>query len=99
MGKVIVNRIQETYTEVTEERHSIFGESEIYQPFTNNLHVLYRSLQKDYGRCIGKLFRDCDDQTLVCGWVFEKREKYEDTEETFLQHTWVNVEWGYDLAA
>jgi len=49
----------------------------------------YRWLVKEYGRCTGKVYRDTESAPLHCGWVFIKRDKYEDTGEPYTREVWV----------
>jgi len=49
---------------------------------------LYRHCIKEYGRCVSKCYIE-DGQQI--GWVFQKRVKYDDCKETYLQETWVTV--------
>jgi len=93
MGRQTVLRIKEDWVNETEGYRS--GDSGWYEPFTDDPGRLFRSLQREWGRCTGKLYRDLGDQILKCGWVFEKRREYDGCSETFLQSTWVEVEWGY----
>jgi hypothetical protein len=94
-----VLQIYEIYTEVKEidlsedgwdhERYGI-GESGWYEPFTDNLGELFKSLRKEYGRCVSRVYQDTPDGTAdPVGWVFQKRVKYWDANETYLQETWV----------
>ncbi len=53
---------------------------------------IYRYAQGENGRCTSKMYRDCDEgPPEVVGWVFVKREKYDNVDETFLCETWVTV--------
>lgn len=58
---------------------------------------LFLDLQKDHGRCTGKMYRDQkDDQPVHVGWVFIKRECYSDRhglrpQDYYLCETWVEV--------
>lgn len=66
-------------------------------PFTSRAETpgeFFQEMQKAYGRCNSKVFIDrrSEDDTLDSihiGWVFERRMPYHDSEETFLQHTWI----------
>ncbi len=50
---------------------------------------IYRWYVGEYGRCVGKVRVDTEDgRTLHVGWVFVKRDRYEDSGETFLHETW-----------
>ena len=69
------------------------GDCDWYEPFTNNIGKLFRSLCKEFGRCISKMYRDYNGQHLMCGWVFEKRHQYSDTKEWYKVETWIEVKW------
>lgn len=82
--------IQETYVNRTEDY--IFGQTDVEKAWTDDVGKLFRSLQREYGRCIGHVHVDTTDETVrTVGWVFEKRMKYEDSNETYLQETWVTL--------
>ena len=107
-------RIREVYSEIRYEydddgseidKSYTFGECDWYEPFTDNRGELFRSCQREYGRCTSTIFKDVRSsvafyppvkRTYFNGWFFEKRRKYEDCDDTYLQGTWVIVE-GYDL--
>ena len=55
---------------------------------------LFRHAQSEYGRCVGRCYVDGPKGTVPVGWVFQKRDRYEDTGETYLRETWVSV---YDV--
>ncbi len=78
--------IKETY--VNETEHHGIGESEVYETNFEHRGELYRSLQSEYGRCAGKVY--VGEGTPI-GWVFEGRDRYEDTDETYLRHVWVTL--------
>ncbi len=94
-----ITKIQETFVERKDDEHSyIIGESEWYEPFTSDRGRLFRSLQKEYGRCVSKQY--CDDKagrTHTTGWVFERREQYEDTgrygrpAQYYTREVWVSI--------
>jgi hypothetical protein len=72
--------------------HMIGEDPEPFKAFTNDRGVLFRSCRKEYGRCISKMYRDVKDAPpKVVGWVFEGRDHYEDTSETYLREVWVEV--------
>lgn len=89
--------IQETWVNRT-MGHGI-GESGKYEPFTENVTTLYKSLLKEYGRCQSKVYIDRTPtdyksnkgKVKAIGWVFQKRVKYEDSKDTYLQETWVTL--------
>lgn len=91
--------IQETY--VNETQGYRFGDSDWFEPYTDNMGKLFRDLQKEYGRCTGKVYTDTVDGAKQVGWVFEKQMQYEDARpryndygrllkpETYLRAVWV----------
>lgn len=92
MGNVAL-MIQETHVNKTEGYQ--LGETDYYEPLHENPGELFRSLQREHGRCISKMYQDKYGQVLMCGWVFEKRVQYSDCSETYLCEMWVYVQWGY----
>lgn len=34
----------------------------------------YKQLKKEYGRCIGKIYRDRNNEVIEIGYIFEKKE-------------------------
>ena len=53
---------------------------------------LYRLLQREYGRCISKVYIDvAGSKPKAMGWVFQKRQRYEDVNETYLAETWISL--------
>ena len=74
------------------------GDSGYYQPFTENLGKLFKSLRNEYGRCTGSIYADAPDGTPdKIGWVFQKIARYEDTLEPYLLETWVSYKWVKEL--
>lgn len=85
--------VQETYTEVTDDDDVYgLGKSGLYEPFTDNIGKLFKSYQREFGRCIGKVYIDTPEgNARQIGWVFEKSMKYEDCDKYYLQQTWVTL--------
>ena len=85
--------IQETW--VNQEKEYIIGDSGVYETWAelDQKGKLFKSLQKEYGRCASKMYIDTDDpkNPKVIGWVFEKKEKYTDVNETYIQETWITL--------
>lgn len=53
---------------------------------------MYRWLRREYGRCTGKVYVDSEGGApMHVGWVFVKRDRYEDCNETYLLETWVTL--------
>ena len=58
---------------------------------THDILVLFRDLQKEYGRCRSKIYKDNNDGEYQTGWVFEKKMQYSDCDEHYIQETWISV--------
>jgi hypothetical protein len=61
---------------------------------------IFRCSQREHGRCVGKVYVDNPESDLQgdaggtaiqCGWIFVKRMKYDDCNETYLMETWVTL--------
>ena len=88
--------VQEEYTEVVnhntdDEKHYRCGDSGLYEPYTDNIKQLFYSYMREYGRCVSKVYIDTDQGVKAVGWVFQKRMKYTDCNDTYLQETWVTL--------
>jgi hypothetical protein len=87
--------IEESLT--NEERNCLTYKSEVYESSWDTIKSLFKSLQKEYGRCTGKIYIDIDNGGLVgittmsVGWVFAKKVKYSDCKEYFTQNAWITV--------
>jgi hypothetical protein len=81
--------VQETYINRT-AGHQI-GETDVMDAYADTLGELYRASQADYGRCIGKIYRDGPDGPVATGWVFVGRDTYQRSDETYLREVWVTV--------
>lgn len=81
--------VQETWIDRTDD--CLLGEGEVYESFTDNVGELFKSLQKESGKCIGKLHLGHKGEILTIGWVFLRKEKYTDCNKTYLRETWVTL--------
>ena len=82
--------MSESYIDVT--RGLRCGDTEPYEPFTDNIKRLFLSCQREFGRCVSKVYVDqADKEAMAIGWVFQKRVKYSDCNETYLQETWITL--------
>jgi len=57
---------------------------------------IYRASLKEHGRCTGRVYVDYlhgDSKfgPYHVGWVFEKRQKYEDSSDTYILEVWVSL--------
>lgn len=87
-------KIRETW--VNQTKGYIYGDSGWYEPYTDHIDKLFLSLQREYGRCISKIYIDVSvafypARPKPVGWVFEKKCQYTDCMETYIQETWVEV--------
>jgi hypothetical protein len=54
---------------------------------------LYRFGVREYGRCAGKVYADMKEGPPVhVGYMFVKRERYDDSGESYLCETWLSLE-------
>lgn len=84
--------VQETY--INRTLNAAYGESDVHEAFADTPGELYRFLQKEYGRCTSAIYIDTQEGTKRIGWVFLKRAKYRDCDDTYLQETWVTLHEG-----
>jgi hypothetical protein len=83
--------ILETYVNDTEGHQ--FGDSGWYEPFTENRGELFRSLRREFGGCVSRVYQDVlirrpaathgvyrrgTYTVKTAGWVFSRRERYDD---------------------
>ena len=58
---------------------------------------VYHAALKEYGRCMSKMYIDNKDgKARHVGWVFEKKCRYEDTNEPYIQETWITPLLSYE---
>lgn len=67
------------------------GDSDVYETFADTPGDLFRAMRREYGRCTGRVYIDTEDGVRSIGWVFVKREQYQDADESYLKETWVTV--------
>lgn len=79
--------------------HINASEGHIFSEYTEALDgdmtrgQFYRDGVTNYGRCISKVYVDGPDGPPIhVGYVFEKRERYEDTGEPYKRETWLVLE-------
>lgn len=74
--------MRESY--INQDEHCRFGESDWYEPWTDDRGEIFRDAQKEYGRCVSKVYRDLPGgEVRAVGWVFEKKMRYEDARPIF----------------
>lgn len=88
-------KISETFVNV--DKSAVFGESGIYETFTDSKGKLFRYLQKEYGACVSRQYVDTDTGAQAIGWVFRKRMKYSDARgndpkrDFYMREVWVTI--------
>jgi hypothetical protein len=76
---------------------SFMGDSKWHESFTDDKSKLFRNCQKEFGGCTSKIYLNIPmgdgtyDTRDGLGWVFEKRTKYEDCNETYIQEVWCEI--------
>ena len=82
--------IKETY--INRNIDCIFGDSEVYETFTDSIGELFKHLQQEFGRCTSSMYIDKKDGTAKkIGWVFQKKNHYTNSDEKYMQETWIEL--------
>lgn len=86
--------VRETYVNQTENYR--FGDSNWYEAWTESRQKLFSKCQKEFGRCVSKMYRDFSEGAKAVGWVFEKKMQYEDhgnnrPPKFYIREVWVEV--------
>jgi hypothetical protein len=77
---------------IDQTRNVRYGVCGIYKTSADTPGELYRAMVREYGRCTSRVYIDSTDaKPVAIGWVFVKRQQYEDSPETFLKETWVTL--------
>jgi hypothetical protein len=81
--------VENAIGEVDYKHIQLYSEIENWDVCESTAEV-FKEAQQDYGRCISKVFIDLKDGGVRhIGWSFEKRVKYTDCNEIYLQETWI----------
>lgn len=65
-----------------------FGDSG-YQPTDLEPGEIYRNCRREYGRCVSKVYVDNGSDAIPHGWVFQSKDRYTDSADTYLREVWV----------
>lgn len=80
---------------INETRGYRLDDENWYAPYTEDVGRLFRDFQKEYGRCVSKVYQDTPDgEPDAIGWVFEKTRMYEDArskEDKYVHQVWVTL--------
>jgi hypothetical protein len=80
---------------VDRERDIRFGETDPYESFTADPGRLFKSCQREYGRCTGKVYIDTKNgKAMAIGWVFLGKDKYQDCNRSYLREVWITLHDG-----
>ena len=88
-------QIRIVHREIIDDEHIYrIGESDWDESWIDDTGTLFKALQKEHGRCRGKVFIDVavafyPPKPKHVGLVFLKRKKYIDSQDTYLHETWV----------
>ena len=70
---------------------------------TSKVGNIFKEFQREHGRCVSKVYIDTADGAKPIGWVFQKREEYEDSRpryddynrrikpKTFIREVWITL--------
>ena len=82
--------MKEEFVNVTKGHR--FGGGEPYEPWTEDVGKLFRTCQREYGRCVSSVYVDQKEgPSIRVGWVFQKMDRYEDTGKPYLRETWITL--------
>jgi len=64
--------VNETHVDTTDEEHESIYHVQAMRPiYGNTFGEVFRNLRAEFGRCIGRLYRDhVDGQSKPHGWIF-----------------------------
>jgi hypothetical protein len=75
-----------------EEKSVMMGCNDVTETRFSDVGKLFKSLQKEYGRCISSLYKEVNNtDSIKIGWVFRKKEKYSDCDKFYIQDVWVEL--------
>ena len=83
--------ISESFVDATEGCR--YGETDPYEPYWHDdtpLSKIFRILQREWGKCVSKVYIDrTDGEVWHIGYVFQRKMRYEDTGEPYIREVWV----------
>jgi hypothetical protein len=90
--------VQESYVNLDKDVN--YGNSEVYESWTDDPGQLFRACMNEFGRCVSSVMQDRKTpdggwEVIRIGWVFQKREEYADHHTgkaaTYLREVWVTL--------
>ena len=68
------------------------GVSDFYKTKYDKKGDLFKACQRYWGKCVSKVYQDTSGGIIAIGWVFQKREPYQDdNSQSYMRETWVTV--------
>lgn len=89
--------VAESYVNATTETR--FGDSGWQEAWTDDPGAIYRSAQREFGRCVSHVYQEFGGVVYAVGWVFQGRDTYDDYrsglrpgrgDSTYLREVWVS---------
>ena len=92
----IVNRGEDDERRYRVHDEQINLEDTIFDPDSDTLYGdIFRDSQKEYGRCVSKVYVETSDKVKHIGWVFEKKLPYDGDadryDHSYIQEVWVTL--------
>jgi hypothetical protein len=83
--------LQETYINATKGYR--IDETQVFESRFDSKAETFVAYRKQYGKPVSKVYIDTTDKNKLksIGWVFQKKEKYTDCNDTYLQETWITL--------
>ena len=82
--------IQEVHINASEGY--VLGDSEPYETAPSDTPGdVFRAFRREYGACLSSQYVDTKNGPKRIGWVFSKRRKYEDSNDTYKHEVWVTL--------
>lgn len=80
-------------THINRDTNTQYWDSQWQKSPNSSVRELFKGLQLEYGRCVGKIYGGRkDSQSVQIGWVFQNRVDYEDRSgKSYIREVWVEV--------
>jgi hypothetical protein len=86
--------VSEDYSEIVFKNDDEYrygcGNTEPYEPYTFNIKRLFKSMMKEYGRCVSKVYIG-ETKPKAIGWVFQKNAEPDRNGNKRKLETWVTL--------
>lgn len=78
-------------TQVNKNENCIINEIEPYETMYSRKEDLYEACKLWFGKPVGEVYVEINGKEKSVGWVFEKSEKYEDTQKPYICENWITT--------